>query len=77
METVKAVMDFVSVATLAAVWAGYIPSVATVLTCAWISLRIYESQTVQRWLGRPPLVTKGEPGEKGEKGETGARGPRS
>ena len=51
-EGVKAAGDLLSVATLLGSLASILPSVAAILTIIWTLIRIYETDTVQRLLGR-------------------------
>lgn len=41
--------DAGAVAILPLVFASILPAVATVLTVIWMAIRIYETDTVQRW----------------------------
>lgn len=36
---------------------GWLPHIAALLTIAWTAIRIWETDTVQRWLGRTKTVT--------------------
>lgn len=49
---VKHLFDAGSVATMIATFAGWLPSIAALFTIVWTGVRIYESKTVQRLLGR-------------------------
>lgn len=51
-ETVKHVGDALSVSLVFATLASWLPAIAAVLSIIWTLLRIYESPTVQKWLGR-------------------------
>lgn len=51
-EGAKAVGDLVSIATLLGSLASILPSIASGLTVIWLGIRIYESQTTQKLLGR-------------------------
>lgn len=55
-EGVKAAGDILSIATLLGSLASFLPAVAALLTIIWTAIRIYETDTVQRMLGR-----KGKP----------------
>jgi hypothetical protein len=46
----KAVGDIVSVGTVIATIAGWLPAIAALLTIIWTVIRIVETDTVQRWL---------------------------
>lgn len=49
---VKHLFDAGSVATMIATFAGWLPSIAALFTIVWTALRIYESKTVQKLLGK-------------------------
>lgn len=51
-EAVKQIADGVSVITVIGTLAGILPSVAAIFTIIWTGIRIYETDTVQRWLGK-------------------------
>jgi hypothetical protein len=51
-ETVKLAGDVLSVTTVAGTLVGMLPSVAAIFTILWTGIRIYETKTVQRFLGR-------------------------
>lgn len=51
-EIDKSVIDLFSVGTVVGVMANYIPTIAALLTIIWTTLRIYETKTVRRWLGK-------------------------
>lgn len=55
-EEAKHLVDGLSVATLLGSLVNVLPSIAAVLTIVWTLIRIYETQTVQRLLGKttPP-----------------------
>lgn len=48
----KHLIDAASIATLLGSLAQLLPAVASVLTIIWTAIRIYETATVQRLLGR-------------------------
>lgn len=48
---VKASGDFVSAGIVAGTIAQLLPHVAAILTIIWTLIRIYETDTAQRWLG--------------------------
>lgn len=52
-ETAKVAGDILSFSTLLATIVNLLPTAASFLTVIWLLLRIYEMDTVQRWLGRP------------------------
>ena len=51
-EHVKNIMDAGALGTMIATFAGWLPNVAASLTVIWTAIRIWESRTVQRLLGR-------------------------
>ena len=50
-ETAKHVVDALSLATVVGTLVNILPSIAALFTIVWTSIRIYETDTVQRWLG--------------------------
>jgi len=50
-ETVKYVIDGVSFLTVVGTLAEMLPAVAAIFTIVWTAIRIWETKTVQRWLG--------------------------
>jgi hypothetical protein len=51
-EGVKVIGDAVSVATVIGTLAQWLPSIAALFTIIWTGFRIYETDTVQGWLGK-------------------------
>lgn len=51
-ETVKHVVDGLSIVTVVGTLANMLPSVAAVFTIVWTVIRIYETVTVQKLIGR-------------------------
>jgi len=51
-ESVKHITDAVSVVTVVGTLTGMLPSIAAIFTIIWTAIRIYETDTVQRWLGK-------------------------
>lgn len=51
-EAAKQVADGVSIITVVGTLAGILPSIAAIFTIIWTGIRIYETATVQRWLGK-------------------------
>lgn len=49
-ETVKHIADGLSVVTVVGTLAGILPAVAALFTIVWTGIRIYETETVQKWL---------------------------
>jgi chromate transport protein ChrA len=59
-ETGKHVGDAVSIVTVVGTLAQVLPSIAAIFTIVWTSIRIYETETVQKLLGKKKVedVTK-------------------
>lgn len=53
-EHIKTVVDVGSIGTVVATIAGWLPAIAALASLVWTLIRIYESRTVQRWLGKGP-----------------------
>ena len=51
-ETVKYVLDGVSLLTVLGTLVEALPAIAAVLSIIWSLIRIWESKTVQNWLKR-------------------------
>jgi hypothetical protein len=49
-ETVKHIADGLSVVTVVGTLAGILPAVAALFTIVWTGIRIYETETVQKWI---------------------------
>jgi hypothetical protein len=49
-DTVKYIMDGVSVVTAVGTITNMLPAVAAIFTIVWTGIRIYESATVQKFL---------------------------
>lgn len=56
-DGLKFALDALSITTLLGTLTQMLPQIAAILTIIWTALRIFETQTVQRMLG------KKEPGE--------------
>lgn len=52
IDHTKNVLDAASIVTGIATLAGWLPELAALFTIIWTLIRIYETKTVQRWLGR-------------------------
>lgn len=53
-EGTKQVIDAVSVVTVVGTIGDVLPPLAALFTLIWTGIRIYETETVQRLLGRKP-----------------------
>ena len=51
-EATKHAVDAISVVTVIGTLAEILPAVAALFTIIWTSFRIYETKTVQGWLGK-------------------------
>lgn len=51
-EQLKAVGDVLSVGTVVATLAAWLPPLAALFTIVWTAIRIYETKTVQKFLNR-------------------------
>jgi hypothetical protein len=51
-DTIKVAGDLVSIVTVLGTLAQLLPAVAALLTIVWTCFRIYETKTVQGWLGK-------------------------
>ena len=51
-EAAKLITDGLSVVTVIGTLAGLLPAIAALFTIIWTGIRIYETETVQRWLAK-------------------------
>jgi len=51
-ETAKTVVDGLSIVTVLGTLMDFLPTVAAFFTIVWTMIRIYETKTVQKWLGK-------------------------
>ena len=51
-EASKHVIDALSLITVIGTLVDMLPSIAAVFTILWTAIRIYETKTVQGWLGK-------------------------
>lgn len=51
-EGIKHVTDALSVVTVIGTLAQVLPAIAALFTIVWTGFRIYETDTVQKWLGK-------------------------
>jgi len=52
LDNTKHVVDGLSLGTAVGTFFGYLPSIAALLTIVWTAIRIYETDTVQKLLGK-------------------------
>ena len=48
----KVAIDIMSLSAVAAAILNYVPAVTAVLSLVWVCIRLYETKTVQGWLGK-------------------------
>jgi hypothetical protein len=51
-EPVKYFIDALSFMTVLGTVVNMLPAVAAIFTIVWTAIRIYETDTVQRWMGK-------------------------
>jgi hypothetical protein len=51
-EATKHVIDALSFVTVLGTIVNMLPAVAAIFTIIWTAIRIYETDTVQRWMGK-------------------------
>jgi hypothetical protein len=51
-EASKHVIDALSLITVIGTLVDMLPSIAAIFTILWTAIRIYETRTVQKWIGR-------------------------
>jgi len=49
-ESIKPLVDAVAVTTTASALVGWLPPIVALLTLVWTVIRIYETETVQRFV---------------------------
>ena len=54
-HTVKAAGDAVSIVTVVATLSQALPAIAALVTIIWTGIRIFETATVRKLLGKEPL----------------------
>lgn len=59
-EGIKHLIDALSIGTMLGTLFQMLPNVAALLTVIWTLIRILESNTVQRWLGKERRDGEGE-----------------
>ena len=59
-ETTKHVVDALSLVTVVGTLIQLLPAVAALFTIVWTAIRIYETDTVQRWIGKEKQDEEGE-----------------
>lgn len=51
-EGIKHIVDGLSLVTVLGTLVDVLPAIAAVFTIVWTAIRIYETKTVQGWLGK-------------------------
>jgi hypothetical protein len=51
-DTFKYAVDAASLFTVVGTMVSMLPAIAALFTIIWTAIRIYETKTVQRWLGK-------------------------
>ena len=51
-EATKHIIDGLSLVTVLGTLVDILPAIAAVFTILWTAIRIYETRTVQKWMGR-------------------------
>ncbi len=59
-EGVKHLIDALSVGTMLGTLFQMLPNIAALITIIWTTIRIFETQTVQGWLGRSKANGEGK-----------------
>ena len=59
-ESEKLIGDVLSVGTVLGTLSGRIPAIAAMFTIVWTGIRIYETDTVQKALGKQKIEKKDE-----------------
>jgi hypothetical protein len=57
-EPTKHVVDALSILTVLGTLVELLPAIAAILSIVWSLIRIYESKTVQRWLGKENAINE-------------------
>lgn len=53
-EGLKHLLDALSIGTMLGTLFQMLPNIAALITIVWTAIRIYETKTVQVWLGKTP-----------------------
>lgn len=59
-DEMKTWLDSLSVGTAVATVTNLLPAIAALFTIIWTTIRIFETRTVQRFLGRKPKERRGD-----------------
>jgi len=54
-EGVKHIVDGLSIVTVLGTLAEVLPALAALFSLIWSVIRIMETDTVRKWLGKPPI----------------------
>lgn len=58
LEDVKTIADVSAIGTAVGVFTSVLPTIAALFTVVWLGIRIWESETVQKIVGRKPDAAK-------------------
>ena len=58
VESTKEMLDVAAASTAVMSMAAWLPPTASILTIIWLGIRIYESETVQGFLGKNKPLDK-------------------
>jgi hypothetical protein len=54
-ELIKPSLDGLSIGTVVGTFLGWLPHIAAILSIVWMAIRIMETHTVRRLMGKEPL----------------------
>lgn len=54
-DIVKLALDGMSIGTIVGTFLGWLPHIAAILSVVWMAIRILETHTVRRLMGKEPL----------------------
>jgi len=57
-DHLKQAADVISFSTVAATVAGWLPVVYAFVGSVWVCIRVYETRTVQKWIGHKPKTRR-------------------
>tara|TARA_R110002110_G_scaffold359854_1_gene569693 strand:- start:748 stop:936 length:189 start_codon:yes stop_codon:yes gene_type:complete len=57
-EAIKPLVDAIAVTTTASTLFGWLPPIVAILTLLWTAIRIYETETVQKFVEKYNLEDK-------------------
>ena len=57
-DNAKHAADAISIFTVVATLAQWLPAIAALASIIWSIIRIFETHTVRKWLGKEPISNK-------------------